>query len=112
VLQNDLITWLFVICVLLFFGVPLAFVAYRRVEQAKRLRLERSKRRIKLQTSAAHAPGEEPAEGCPHKRSKSRAKTGEDGKMRSICRFCGVPMIRNGPGDWEVLAPGETTPPA
>jgi hypothetical protein len=109
VLQNDLITWLFAICVLLFFGVPLAFVAYRRVEHAKRLRLERSKRRIKLQTSPADRPREEPAEDCPHKRSKSRATTGDDGKMRSVCRFCGVPMIRNGPGEWAVLAREGTT---
>jgi hypothetical protein len=100
--DNDLLTWVFAISMLIFIGVPLAFWAYQRFVGGKRRKLERSKRPIAISTDERS----DRTDACPHKRSKGRAREDADGTMRSICRFCGIPMVRNGPGDWEVLVPG------
>jgi hypothetical protein len=99
---NLLLAWTLGVSLFLLFAVPAGIWLVRRLQHGKRRRLERSKRQIMVAAEAeAAAPGD-----CPHKRSKSRAKTGADGRMTSICRFCGVPMLRHGPGDWAVIAEG------
>lgn len=99
--NEGLFTWLFVAALLFSIGLPSALVAYQKLEQVNRRRLERSRRRIKIDAEAPAAA----ATGCPHKRSRSRARAGSDGKMRSVCRYCGEAMIRRGPGDWEPVTP-------
>jgi hypothetical protein len=94
------IEWILGISLFMIFAVPAVWWLIGRAARNKRRRLERSRREIMV----ASAPDTGGAE-CPHKRSKSRARTDEDGRMRSICRFCGIKMIRHGPGDWEALAP-------
>lgn len=42
-----------------------------------------------------------------HRRSRSRARRREDGSLESVCRRCGVPMIRSDEGDWS-MKEGET----
>jgi hypothetical protein len=100
-LANQILAWTLGIALFLLFVVPAGIWLVRRIQHGKRRQLERSKRSIAVAAEPDAAPGE-----CPHKRSKSRAKTGSDGQMTSICRFCGVAMLRNGPGDWEVIAEG------
>ncbi len=39
-----------------------------------------------------------------HIRSKSKAFYDSEGTAKSVCRNCGVPMKRTGPGEWEVIA--------
>jgi hypothetical protein len=99
--SNALLGWILGISLLLIIGVPLAIWAVRRIAQGKRRRLERSRREIKVN------PITQSAEqiSCPHRRSKSRAGAGADGRLRSICRFCGVPMLRIAEGEWEVVEP-------
>ena len=100
---NRLLAWTLGISLFLLFAVPAGIWLVRRMQHGKRRRLERSKRQIVVAATAELGGAGE----CPHKRSKSRARTAPDGEMTSICRFCGVPMLRHGPGDWEVLADGE-----
>ena len=104
--DNQILGWILGVGLFLVFALPLAIWLVRSIAHRKRRRLEQSKRQIVV-AAERDAAGENE---CPHKRSKSRAKTGADGRMTSICRFCGVPMLRRGPGDWEVLAAG--APPA
>jgi hypothetical protein len=99
--SNALLDWILGISLFLIIGIPLAIWAVRRVAQGKRRRLERSKRQIKVNPLTQSAE----QKACPHRRSKSRAKAGADGRLRSICRFCGVPMLRLAEGEWEVLEP-------
>jgi hypothetical protein len=99
--SNALLGWILGISLFLIIGVPLAIWAVRRVAQGKRRRLERSRREIKVKPITQTA--EQTA--CPHRRSKSRAKAGADGRLRSICRFCGLPMLRIAEGEWEVVEP-------
>jgi hypothetical protein len=105
--SNLLLAWIFGVCLFLIIGIPTAIWAVRRVAHNKRRRLERSKRQIKVNPLTQTAE----QKACPHRRSKSRAKAGEDGRLRSICRFCGVPMLRLAQGEWEVLE-SEANPPA
>jgi hypothetical protein len=100
--DNGLLTWVFAVCLLVFIGVPAALWTYQRAVGRTRRKLEQSKRPIAINADERF----DRAETCPHKRSKSRAKTSADGTMRSICRFCGVPMVRKGPGEWDVVAEG------
>jgi hypothetical protein len=99
---NQLLAWVLGVSLFLVFALPFGIWVVRRVAHKKRRRLEQSRRQIVV----AAEPGVAGQKECPHKRSKSRAKTGPDGQMTSICRFCGIPMLRLGPGDWEVLAAG------
>jgi hypothetical protein len=59
-------------------------------------RINRSKRQLQVVAPAPEAP----SANCSHRRSKSRARPGDDGLMRSVSRFCGAPMRRRGSGDW------------
>jgi hypothetical protein len=103
---NQLIGWILGVGLFLIFAVPLAIWLARRIAHKKRRRLEQSRREIVVAADPLATGRKE----CSHKRSKSRAKAGADGRMTSICRFCGVPMLRRGPGDWEVLGRAETPP--
>jgi len=98
---NSLIAWILGLSLFLVFAVPAVWWLLGRAARRKRRRLERSRREITV-APAVTADG---ARECPHKRSKSKARAGDDGRLRSICRFCGVPMLRHAKGEWEVLAP-------
>ena len=107
--DNGPLTWIFVLCLLIFIGAPIALWTYQRAVGRTRRKLERSKRPIAINADERF----DRAGTCPHKRSKSRAKQVGDGTMRSICRFCGVPMVRKGPGEWDVVfdSPGTRASP-
>ena len=98
---NDLLTWVLAISLLLFIGLPIALWTYQRIVGGKRRKLERAKRPIAISADERF----DRTGACPHKRSKSRAKENAEGEMRSICRFCGTPMVRLGPGEWKAIAP-------
>lgn len=98
--NDQLLAWVLAVSLLVVFALPLGIWIARRIAHTRRRRLERSKRQIAVTAEASTGTGAQ----CPHKRSKSRAKSGPDGRVTSICRFCGVPMLRRGPGQWEVLA--------
>lgn len=78
----------------LFVAIPIATTFYLKHERRKRRKLVNSPRKIGL------ASDDEVAAPCEHVRSRSRAKQGADGQFVSICKKCGVAMVRNGPGDW------------
>jgi hypothetical protein len=107
--SQPVMAWLLGVSLLLIFGVPLAWSLYRRIERAKRRRLERSKRPVRVRAARADVPIE--AEGCSHKRSRSRAREQEDGTLHSVCRFCGAPMKRVAAGEWKVLEPAPAPDP-
>jgi hypothetical protein len=98
---NLLLGWVLGVSLFLLFGIPSAIWAVRRIAHNKRRRLERSKRQIAVVPNEVFSKQKE----CPHKRSKGRARKAADGQMTSVCRFCGVPMLRHGHGDWEVIGP-------
>lgn len=83
--------------IVFFVGVPLvvSFVVKDR-RRKMRKRGTASPRRIALATDEI-AP-----RTCEHARSKSRAREMADGRLTSICKKCGVTMVRNAPGDWVV----------
>lgn len=82
------------IALVLLVGIPIAVTFYLKHERRQRRKLVNSPRKIGL------ASDEAPAAPCEHVRSRSRAKQASDGQFVSICKKCGVPMVRNGPGDW------------
>jgi predicted deacetylase len=87
----------------LVFGVPLGFAAYGWIRRRQRRRLERSKRPIEIKVASGDAL-ETRQSHCQHRVSRSQARKGRDGLMTSVCKWCGRPMKRNGPGDWEEIA--------
>jgi hypothetical protein len=101
--SQPLLAWLLGVSLLLIFGVPLAWSLYRRIEGGRRRRLERSKRPVRVRAVRTDEPIE--AEGCSHKRSRSRAREQSDGTLHSVCRFCGAPMKRVAAGEWQMLEP-------
>ena len=88
---------LFVLSVLvLFIAVPIGVTFYLKHERRQRRKLVNSPRKIGLASDEV-VPRE-----CEHLRSRSRAKQSADGGFVSICKRCGVPMRRVGPGEWAV----------
>ena len=79
-----------------FVAIPLAVSFYLKHERRRRRKLVNSPRKIALATD------EDAPRACEHLRSRSRAKESPDGRMVSVCKRCGAPMVRNGPGDWVV----------
>ena len=79
---------------LVIIGVPLAVSFYVNKKRRKKRTRAHSPRRIEL------ASDESVARACEHLRSKSRAKESADGQMVSVCKKCGVRMVRSGPGEW------------
>jgi hypothetical protein len=100
--SNDIFTWLFVAATIALIGPLLASTAYRRYQRKRRRRLVDSPRKIQVARVEDNVPA---ADVCTsgHQRSRSRAYTGPDGRLLSICKRCGVRMRRKGPGDWEIL---------
>ena len=82
------------IALVLFVAIPIAITFYLKHERRQRRKLVNSPRKIGL------AGEEEDTGPCEHVRSRSRARQGPDGQFVSICKKCGVAMVRNGPGDW------------
>jgi hypothetical protein len=99
---NDVLVWMLAIALFIIFVLPACWLVVRRIRQKKRRRLVDSPRKIVVAPPSPDAPILPAA--CAHQRSKSRARPERDGSYTSICRKCGVPMKRNGPGDWEVAA--------
>ncbi len=91
-----------VVLLLFVFGLPLGMSIYGSLQRERRTRLERSNRPIKINTTSQVPPKNE-TKKCPHRRSASRARKGADGLITSICKWCGQPMKRNGPDDWEAI---------
>ena len=88
----------------LFIAVPIGVTFYLKHEQRQRRKLVNSPRKIGL------ASDEIEPRPCEHERSRSRAKQTSSGFV-SICKKCGVPMKRNGPGDWVIVGrESELTP--
>lgn len=81
----------------LFVAVPIGVTFYLKRERRRRRKLVNSPRKITL------AGEQKEAAPCEHLRSKSRARQAADGRFVSTCKKCGVPMARNGPGDWLVI---------
>ena len=82
--------WVLIIALLLVLGVPLGFAIYGWVQRKQRRRLERSKRPVKIVAGPEVVPEKRQHE-CRHKRSRSKARNGPDGVMRSVCKWCGQP---------------------
>ena len=88
------------IALVMFVAVPIGVTFYMKHERRRRRKLVNSPRRIGL------ASDEVEARPCEHLRSRSRARQSADGRFVSICKKCGVPMVRVGAGDWIVAPQG------
>ena len=91
------ITLLAVAALILIGGTAAIVVGLKTIERYRREKLANSRRTIRV--SPAGGKGE-----CEHLRSKSRAQEKPDGSIVSICKKCGVPLRRKGPGDWEAIS--------
>ena len=98
--SSPMLLVLLLIALILVFGLPLGFGTYKWFQAKQRRRLERSKRPIKIETGPEVA---RQSVQCQHRRSRSKARTDRDEVMRSVCKWCGEPMKRNGPNDWEAI---------
>ena len=78
-------------------ATPFAVAAIRKRNRRKRQKLVNSRRTIAV-TSGAKKRVE-----CSHLRSKSRARAQEDGSYQSVCKVCGVAMIKSSDGTWRAL---------
>lgn len=94
--SDPTLTWIFVGAILLIFVPPLAWMATRWVQHKLHKRVVNSPRKIAV-------VGQDDRPACTHERSKRRARVGPSGDYTSVCKRCGVPMKRNGPGDWEAV---------
>jgi hypothetical protein len=91
--SDELLKWILVAALALLILPPIAFALVRHLKHRARRRLVDSPRKIAV-------TGEKPAD-CRHERSRSRARVQPDGNYSSICKRCGIPMRRLGPGEWE-----------
>jgi hypothetical protein len=90
---------MFVLAITFVFVPPLMLLSFRYVQGKRRRKLVNSPRKIKVMSD------EERTDPCAggHRRSKRNARPGPDGTYVSVCRTCGAPMRRTGPGDWVVI---------
>lgn len=84
------------LALVVFVTVPIGVTFYLKHQRRQRRKLVNSPRKIGLAKDEVKAPP------CEHLRSRSRARQTPDGAFVSTCKRCGVPMKRNGPGDWVV----------
>ncbi|MDB5672841.1 MAG: hypothetical protein JWO25_3800 [Alphaproteobacteria bacterium] len=98
---TPVLAWMFGLAVTFVFVPPLALLSFRWFQHTRRRKMVNAPRKIKVlgdeEGGAVH-----PCAGG-HQRSKRNAKAGKDGAYVSVCKTCGVPMRRNGPGDWTVI---------
>ena len=84
------------VVLVVFVAVPIGVTFYLKRERKRRRKLVNSPRKIGLATDDA-VP-----RSCEHLRSRSRARQAADGGFVSVCKRCGAPMRREGPGVWVV----------
>ena len=97
---TPVLAWMFVLAVTFVFVPPLILMSFRYAQAKRRRRMVNAPRKIKVMSGE-----EDPAGPCAggHERSRRNARQNADGSYVSVCRTCGLPMRRNGPGDWVVI---------
>ena len=98
---TPVLAWMFVLAIAFVFVPPLVFFAIRHLQAKRRRKMVNAPRKIKvLKDDETAVPGP-----CSdgHQRSRRNARQNSDGVYVSVCRACGAPMRRNGPGEWEVV---------
>jgi hypothetical protein len=97
---TPVLAWMFVLAVTFVFVPPLILFSFRYLSAKRRRRMVNAPRKIKVISEEEKRDG--PCAGG-HERSRRNARQAADGSYVSICRTCGAPMRRNGPGDWVVI---------
>lgn len=98
---NPVLAGMFFLVVGFVFVPPLVFFAIRRLQAKRRRSMVNAPRKIKVLSDEELAAAHDPCAGG-HQRSKRNARQRRDGVYVSVCKTCGKPMRRNGPGDWEL----------
>jgi hypothetical protein len=98
---TPVLAWMFVLAIAFVFVPPLALLSFRQFQHSRRRKMVNGPRKIKVLKNAEDAPGDPCADG--HERSRRNARQGSGGSYTSVCKKCGAPMRRNGPGDWVVI---------
>ena len=97
---TPVLTWMFFLAITFVFVPPLAYIGFRRLQHSQRRKMVNGPRKIRVARD-----GDSASDPCAkgHERSKRNARQNKDGVFVSVCRTCGAPMRRNGPGDWVVV---------
>jgi hypothetical protein len=111
---TPVLAWMFVLAVGFVFVPPLVLLSLRRMQYSRRRKMVNAPRKIKVLKEDEEAPTGPCANG--HERSRRNARQASDGTYVSVCKKCGIPMRRNGPGDWvpieKKVDPDEAASPA
>jgi hypothetical protein len=98
---TPVLAWMFVLAVAFVFVPPLVLISFRRFQHKRRRKMVNAPRKIKVLKGEEESPSGPCGNG--HERSRRNARQSNDGSYVSVCKKCGAPMRRNGPGDWVVV---------